>query len=289
MPIRTSGDERAAGRAQAAAGVQSAGDGQAPAGGDKSRFVKEIEEALLAGDIDLAVHSAKDVPGELPAGLAIVGVPERGTALDAVCGVPGLSELPDGAVVGTSSLRRSAQLLAARPDLDVRALRGNVDTRLGRLEGGEYTAVVLAAAGLERLGRSPGGVLASGVMTPAPGQGCLALEARAGDERGAALAGRVTHRESLLRLTAERALVATLGASCRTPVGAHAEIREGALSVSAFVGMPDGSAWTRDALTGDAEAPGDVGRALGGRLLAAGAGEMLAAAERHAGVAGGER
>ena len=143
---------------------------------DKSRFVKEIEEALLAGDIDLAVHSAKDVPGELPAGLSIVGVPERADPLDALCGAASLDELPDGAAVGTASLRRRAQLLAARPDLDVRELRGNVDTRLRRLADGDFDAIVLARAGLERLGRADeGSPLAE--LVPAPGQGCLALEA----------------------------------------------------------------------------------------------------------------
>ena len=271
MPIRTSGDERP-GRAT---------DERPEADGDKSRFVKEIEEALLAGDADLAVHSAKDVPGDLPAGLSIVGVPERADPSDALCGASALDELPEGAPVGTASLRRRAQLLAHRPDLDVRDLRGNVDTRLRRLAGGDFAAIVLAAAGLARLGRAPGGVLPPDVMTPAPGQGCLALEARAGDERTASLAATITHRESLLRLTAERALVAAIDASCRTPVGAHAVLDGDALSLSAFVGMPDGSAWIRDALTDGAEEPGDLGRAVAERLLAAGAGEMLAAAERQ--------
>jgi hydroxymethylbilane synthase len=272
VPIRTAGDERARGAPR---------DGPAP-GGDKSRFVREIEDALLRAEVDLAVHSAKDVPGELPPGLAIVGVPERADASDALCGVAALAELPEGAVVGTSSLRRRAQLLAERPDLEVRELRGNVDTRLRRLAEGGFDAIVLAAAGLARLGRSPGGPLPPDVMTPAPGQGCLALEARADDERATGLARRLIHRGSLLRLTAERALVAAMDASCRTPVGAHAVLDGGALSVSAFVGMPDGSAWIRDSLTGNAEEPGDVGRAVADRLLAAGADEMLAAAERYA-------
>jgi hydroxymethylbilane synthase len=161
-------------------------------------------------------------------------VPERATAADALCGAAALDELPEGAIVGTASLRRRAQLLAARPDLDVRSLRGNVDTRLRRLEDGEYAAIVLAAAGLERLGRAEGAELAVEALCPAPGQGCLALEARAGDERAAELARRVTHDESLLRLTAERALVAELGATCRTPVGAHAERAGDDLVVAAF-------------------------------------------------------
>lgn len=231
--------------------------------------------------MDLAVHSAKDVPGELPDGLAIVGVPERADPADALCGVASLDDLPSGASVGTASLRRKAQLLAHRPDLEVRPLRGNVDTRLRRLAQSDLAAIVLAVAGLERLGRAPDGVLAAEVMTPAPGQGCLALEGRADDERARALAERVTHRESLLRLTAERALVGALDASCRTPVAAHAELSGGELRISAFAGLPDGSAWVRDSLTHDFEEPGELGRSTAERMLAAGAGALLEAADRE--------
>ena len=269
VAIRTSGDERPAREAP-----------PAPAG-DKSRFVKEIEEALLAGDVDLAVHSAKDVPGALPSGLAIVGVPERADARDALCGAPSLADLADGARVGTSSLRRRSQLLALRPDLMVEDLRGNVDTRLRRLEDGGYAAIVLAAAGLARLGRSEGHPLAPDELTPAPGQGCLTLEARVGDEAVAALVDPLTHRESLVRLTAERALVDALGATCRTPIGAHAVLDGGddRMVLSAFVGLPDGSAWIRDSLAGHVDEPAALGRAIGERLLGAGAGDVLAAAE----------
>ncbi|CAN5793797.1 MAG: hydroxymethylbilane synthase [Thermoleophilaceae bacterium] len=275
VAIRTSGDERVGKRVEAPPPFDRTDRG------DKARFVKEIEEALLRGEVDLAVHSAKDVPGELPDGLAIVGVPERGDPADALCGdAATLDDLPSRAIVGTASLRRRAQLLAFRPDLDVRSLRGNVDTRLGRLGRGDYAAIVLAAAGLERLGRSGGTPLGFEVMTPAPGQGCLALEARAGDERPAALADRVTHRESLLRLTAERALVAALDATCRTPVGAHAELGDEGLTINAFAGLPDGSAWVHDAAAGPADAAAELGRSVAERLLAAGAGELLAAAER---------
>jgi hydroxymethylbilane synthase len=247
-------------------------------GGDKSRFVKEIEEALLAGRADLAVHSAKDVPGELPQGLAIVGVPERADPRDAICGAASLDELPEGAAVGTSSLRRRAQLLARRPDLELRDLRGNVDTRLRRLDEGAYDALVLAAAGLERLGRDDGAPIPPDAMLPAPGQGCLALEARTDDERTASLAAAITDRDSLARLTAERALVRGLDASCRTPVAAHAELSDDRLSLSAFVGLPDGSAWARDALQGDPADPAALGREVASRLLSAGAGDLLAAA-----------
>jgi hydroxymethylbilane synthase len=250
-------------------------------GGDKSRFVKEIEDALLAGRVDLAVHSAKDVPSELPTGLAIVGVPNRADARDALCGASSLEELPDGAVVGTGSLRRRAQLLALRPDLRVHELRGNVDTRLRRLADGEFAALVLAQAGLDRLGRAAEGAPLP-ELVPAPGQGCLALEARADDERVAAAAAAVTDRATLTCLTAERALVAELGATCRTPIAAHADLRDGPLHLTAFAGMPDGSHWIRDTHEGAAEAPAAVGRAVAERMASAGASELLGAAGRAA-------
>jgi hydroxymethylbilane synthase len=248
--------------------------------GDKSRFVKEIEAALLAGEVDLAVHSAKDVPGVLPDGLAIVGVPPREDARDALCGAESLSHLADGASVGTSSLRRRAQLLATRPDLRVSDLRGNVDTRLRRLSEGSYDAVVLALAGLKRLGRDGGAPLPIALMTPAPGQGSLALEARRDDEHAGALAAAVTDPAALVRLTAERAVVERLDATCHTPVAAYAELRGETLELAAFVGTPDGATWIRDRLEGPAAEPGALGREVGERLLAAGAGEVLAAAER---------
>jgi hydroxymethylbilane synthase len=248
-------------------------------GGDKARFVKEIEEALLAGEVDLAVHSAKDVPAELPDGLSIVGVPARADPRDALCGAASLADLPEGTVVGTSSLRRRAQLLALRPDLDVRDLRGNVDTRLRKLANGDYDALVLALAGLDRLGRSGDGSPIDGLV-PAAGQGCLALEARRDDEPAVAAAGALTDGDALARLTAERALVTALEATCHTPVGAHAELRDGgALSLTTFVGMPDGSHWIRDFLDGGPGEPSALGREAAERLLRAGAGDLLAEAE----------
>jgi len=267
ITIRTSGDERP-------------GGAPAPENDDKARFVKEIEEALLREEIDLAVHSAKDVPSLLPDGLAIVGVPQRADARDTLCGPGSLDALADGAVVGTASLRRRAQLLAARPDLDVREARGNVDTRLRRLAEGSYDALVLAAAGLSRLGREEGEPISEEDMTPAPGQGCLALEARTGDAVATDLAGRLTDRAALVVLTAERALVEGLAATCRTPVGAHARLRGDDLVLDAFAGMPDGSEWIRDRAAGDAGDPAALGRAVAERMLAAGARELLDAAER---------
>jgi hydroxymethylbilane synthase len=263
VPIRTAGDERR---------------GPAPVSSDKARFVKELEEALLAGQIDVAVHSAKDVPGELPEGLQIVGVPERADARDALCGAGSLAELAEGAVVGTASVRRRSALLALRPDLQIQELRGNVDTRLRRLAEGAFDAIVLARAGLARLGRGDEGVpLAE--LVPAPGQGCLALEARAGDVAVAAAAAAVTDPAALTALTAERALVAALGASCHTPVGAHAEPQGAALRLTAFVGLPDGSHWIRDSLDDAPGEPAALGAQVAERMVAAGADELLAAAE----------
>lgn len=268
LTIRTSGDERS-------------GGGPAPETEDKARFVKEIEEALLDGRIDLAVHSAKDVPTILPHGLAIVGVPERIDPRDAVCGAAGtLRDLPENAVVGTASLRRRAQLLALRPDLQVREVRGNVDTRLRRLTDGDYDALVLATAGLQRLGRDPGAPIPTDEMVPSPGQGSLALEARDGDDRIQAVAVELTDRDALVALTAERALVLGLDASCHTPVGAFARAHEGRLRLDGFAGTPDGAVWLRDSLDGDPTEPAALGIEVAERMLAAGARAILDAAER---------
>ena len=246
--------------------------------GDKSRWVDTIEAALVAGEIDLAVHSAKDVPAALAEGCAIVATPPRASAEDLLVRRAGeeganeaaLASLPEDARIGTSSLRRRAQLLSVRPDLDVVELRGNVDTRLRKLDAGEVDAVVLAAAGLERLG------IARAVETldfvPAPGQGTLALEARVDDERVRAAGGLVHHAATFADLEAERAAVRVLGASCHTPVGIHA--RDG--RIRGFVGLPDGSAWVADELS---EADGET---LAHRMLSAGAGELLARAEAMA-------
>jgi len=245
--------------------------------GDKSRFTKEIEEALLREEIDLAVHSAKDVPGQLPEGLTIAGVPERADARDALCGAASIDALAEGAVVGTSSLRRRAQLAALRPDLDVRELRGNVDTRLRKLAEGKYDALVLALAGLERLGRGDeGAAIPEAELVPAAGQGCLALEARSGDQRSADVAAAITDTGALARLTAERAVVTTLEADCHTPVGAYATLTEDALRMAAFVGTPDGEHWIRDELEADPADPAQGGREIAERLLGAGARQLLA-------------
>ncbi len=248
--------------------------------GDKSRWVAELEVALLEGRVDVAVHSAKDLPGEPAAGLELLGAPARAAAEDVLCGSAGLEELPIGARVGTSSLRRLAQLRAARADLEVVSLRGNVDTRLARLAGGGdgLAAIVLARAGLQRLGREreAGGVLDPARFVPAPGQGTLALEGRAGDEQARAAVNALTDRETFACLRAERALARALGADCDTPLGAHAVTGAGdRLLLRAWVGLPDGSVWAADELVGELSDPEGLGDAVAERLRAVGAAELL--------------
>jgi hydroxymethylbilane synthase len=255
--------------------IAAVGDGGG-AVNDKSRWVSGLERALIDGRIDVAVHSAKDVPTELPEGLELVAIPERAAAHDVICGAVTLAALAPGSRVGTSSLRRAAQVRALRDDLEVRELRGNVDTRLRKLAAGEVDALILAAAGLERLGRgdAAGGVIEE--FVPAAGQGALALEARPGAIAADRLAA-VSDAEATACVTAERVLVHALGASCNTPVGAHARAgSDGRLTLTAWVGLPDGSAWLRDEVTADAA---EVGMACAERMLAAGAAELLRQAE----------
>jgi hydroxymethylbilane synthase len=266
--------------------VTTSGDRSSAAGGpvnDKERWVKELELALLAGEIDLAIHSAKDVPSALPDGLELVGAPARGTPFDALVGADSLASLAPGARVGTASLRRAAQLLALREDLEIVVLRGNVDTRLRRLAEGEADALVLAAAGLQRLGRGDeiGSVLDE--LVPAPGQGTLVLEARAADERATAAARAITDPATWDTLRAERACVARLHASCNTPLGVHARVSDGdgSIVVRTFAGLPDGSSWLRDE-TPPCATPAEAGASAAERLLAAGGRELLARAEEAA-------
>jgi hydroxymethylbilane synthase len=254
--------------------------------GDKARFVKAIEQALLNGEIDLAVHSAKDLPSELPEGLEIAGVPSREDPRDAYVGsVTSLGDVPEGSRIGTSSLRRRAQILALRPDLDLVEVHGNVDTRLGKLEAGEFDGLVLAAAGLRRLGRAEeiSFSLELEEVVPSPGQGALAIEAPHAQDRPVTAAESITDRGVLGTVTAERALVAALDASCNTPLGAHATLeKRGRMSLRAFCGLPDGSEWIRDELEMDASEPETLGTALAERLKAAGAADVLARAEEMA-------
>jgi hydroxymethylbilane synthase len=244
---------------------------------DKSRWVSELERALLEDRIDVAVHSAKDVPAELADGLELVAIPQRADPRDAICGAPSIDALPAGARVGTSSLRRAAQIRAARADVEVVTVRGNVDTRLRKLAAGEIDGLVLALAGLQRLGREgeAGGVIDA--FVPAAGQGALALEARPG-ALPAEVLERVIDRDAMACVGAERDLTRALLASCNTPVGAHARrAGENQLELTAWVGLPDGSAWLLDR----ASAPPDqVGDLVARRMLTSGAGDLLKRAER---------
>lgn len=257
-------------------------DGEA---GDKARFVRGVEQALLDGRAEVGVHSAKDLPAAMAEGLTIGAVPSRGDAGDVWVGVGGsLEEVPEGARVGTASLRRRAQLLAARPDLEVGELHGNVDTRLGKLAAGEHDGIVLAAAGLRRLGREGevGFAIPAEVMTPAAGQGTLVLQVRAGDEETLAAVAAAGDETALRELTAERAVVTLLDATCSTPIGVRATVAGDALAVDAFVGLPDGSEWIRDRIEGAAADPGAAGALLAERLLGAGARDILDRAEEMA-------
>jgi hydroxymethylbilane synthase len=256
--------------------------------GDKARFVRGVERALLEGDADIGVHSAKDLPAELPEGLSIAAVPPREDAADVWIGAGGsFDEVAEGARVGTASLRRRAQLLAARPDLRVEELHGNVDTRLRRLREGELDAIVLAAAGLSRLGRAGEASfsIAAETMTPAAGQGALVLQARTGDEEANRAAAAIGEERAVLELTAERAVVALMDATCATPIGVHATLGGGLLEIDAFVGLPDGSEWIRDRVEAEAGEPALAGSMLAERLLSAGAREILDRAEERPGGA----
>ena len=250
--------------------------------GDKSRWTGALEAALTAGEIDLAVHSAKDVPGELAETTALVATPRRADPLDVLVGERTLAALREGARVGTSALRRRAQLLAARPDLQVVELRGNVDTRLRKRDAGEVDALVLAAAGLERLGRrrEAGGALTGEVFVPAAGQGVIAIQARTGSP-AADVAFAASHARTMACLEAERAAVRELFASCHAPVGIHAEVVADGLRVRGFAGLPDGSGWLVDEIVWDGgeTAAAEGGVALARRMLAAGAGDLLRDAE----------
>jgi hydroxymethylbilane synthase len=255
--------------------------------GDKSRFVHGVERALLDGEADVGVHSAKDLPAELTEGLALAAVPPREDPRDAWIG-PGssLDDAPEGARVGTASLRRRAQLLAARPDLDVRELHGNVDTRLRKLAEGEVDALVLAVAGLRRLGRAEeiAFPLPAETMTPAAGQGSLVLQTREGDERALDAIDGLVDPPALSELMAERAIVALLEATCNSPLGVRAAVdaEGGQMRVDAFVGLPDGSEWIRDRVEGDSAEPALLGAELAKRLLDTGAREILDRAEKMA-------
>ena len=246
--------------------------------GNKGLFTKEIEEALLESRVDIAVHSLKDMPTELPEGLQIAATPEREDARDVLIG-SGLAELPPGARVGTGSLRRTAQLHVVRPDLTVEPVRGNVDTRLRKLDEGQFDAIVLAAAGLKRLGWSEriAEYLSVDMMCPAVGQGALAIETRADGGAAQRAVQHLDHPETRAAIAAERAVLSVLGGGCQVPIGAHALIEGNRLRLLAVVSSPDGRTLVRLQAEGLISAADTVGEELGRKLLAAGAADILSA------------
>ena len=279
--IRTSGD-----RMQSAPVAQINEPIGAEFGG-KGIFIKELEDALLANTVDLAVHSMKDVPTEIPVGLAFPAITRREDPRDCLISFTGrsLKGLPPGARVGTSSLRRQAQLRHHRPDLDVIDLRGNVDTRVKKLDAGECDAIVLAIAGINRLGLAGriSQVLAEEVMLPAVGQGALGIETRATDRPTAELVAPLDHWESRACVTAERALLQALQGGCQVPLGAIATLRDGALHLEAGVFSATGSQSVRRSENGPPEEAQQVGIKLADAMIRQGAGEILRLAGRAIG------
>ena len=248
--------------------------------GGKGLFIKELEVALESGRADIAVHSMKDLPGDLPDGLVIAAVLERADPRDALltaAGAAGLGDLPQGARVGTSSLRRQAQLLAARPDLHIHTLRGNVDTRLRRLDDGDLDAIVLACAGLMRLGLESRitARLDPKVCLPAVAQGVIGIECRSADARTLELVSALNHAATRTVMDAERAFAHRLGGSCQSPIAAYARLEGERLTLDGLVAEPDGTRLLRDALSGGSGDPAALGRRLAERILAAGAGPLL--------------
>jgi hydroxymethylbilane synthase len=244
--------------------------------GTKGLFTKEIEEALLAGDVDVAVHSLKDMPTDLPRGLTLQAIPEREDPRDAIAGAK-LDDLQPGGRVGTSSLRRTAQLRALRPDLVIESIRGNVDTRLRKLDEGQFDAIVLAAAGLRRLGwpNRIAELLPEDVMCPAVGQGALAIETRDDDGPAALLVRKLNHPASRSAVTAERTLLGSLGGGCQVPIGANAKVSGDRLHLRAIVAAPDGSRIIKSDREGALQDSAAIGARLGEELLDKGAREIL--------------
>ena len=244
--------------------------------GTKGLFTKEIEEALLDGRVDLAVHSLKDLPTVVPAGLVVTAIPQREDPRDALVGHR-LAGIPPNAVIGTSSLRRGAQLRALRPDLEIRDLRGNLDTRLRKLDEGRYDTIVLASAGLCRLGWADriAEAVAVDVLCPAAGQGALAIETRADGRHAAELCARLDHPATRAAVTAEREALESLGGGCQVPIGAHARIEGSRMFLRGVVISPESDIVVKHQLEGEAADAVLLGRRLGEMLLASGAGQIL--------------
>lgn len=250
---------------------------------DKSRWTRSLDELLTLGEIDLALHCAKDVPVVRPQGIVTVAVPAREDPRDAICGAPSLQALPAGAKVGTSSPRREAQIRRLRDDLDVVELRGNIDTRLRKLEQGECDALILAMAGLRRLGIDEGATpLEPELFIPAAGQGTLLLEARSGDRAAHAAGEAITVPDAKLALEAERAAIGELDADCHTAVGVRATISADVIRVDAVALAADGSASLRAQTEGALKDAAQVGCSAARELLAEGAGELLASSRGEA-------
>jgi hydroxymethylbilane synthase len=243
-------------------------------------FVKEIEEALLGGDIDLAVHSLKDVPTTIPDDLLIAAVPEREDPRDALLSsnpAASLSDLPANCLVGTGSIRRQAQLLAVRPDLQVLDIRGNVDSRIRKMEEGQYDAIILACAGLSRLGLRDriSFPIELAHMLPAPGQGALAIEIRGQDRATSKMVAPLHHRATAVAVEAERAFLRLLGGGCNSPIATYGSVDESTLTLRGLLASPDGAQRFRDCVTGPADNPEQAATALVEKLLASGAEKLL--------------
>lgn len=248
--------------------------------GGKGLFTKEIEQELIDGTVDLAVHSLKDMPTVLPEGLCLTAITSRANVGDAFVSnnYNSFDELPQGAVLGTSSLRRKAQLLAARPDLKIVDLRGNVDTRLRKLDEGQMDAIILAAAGLERLGYGERikEVIPAKVCLPAVGQGALAIESRDNDAEVREMLAFLNDEATKQATDAERAFLGLLEGGCQVPIGVHADVENGEIKIEAIIAELDGKKILRDTIVGKAANSAELGRELGKKMLAEGGQEILA-------------
>ena len=255
--------------------------------GGKGLFIKELEVAMQAGAADIAVHSMKDVPADMPDGFCLAAVLERANHADALVGRGGclFDDLPEGARIGSSSLRRQAQLKLMRPDLRVEPLRGNVNTRLSKLDAGDFDAIILAAAGLERLGLQHyiSHQFTPEQMLPAAAQGVIGIECLESRTELQAVLRTLNHDATVQTTAAERAIAKTLQANCQSPVATHAVIAGPTMTVTALVAMPDGSDSIRDIVEGPVDAAEQLGVELANRLLASGAGELLAAVSAASG------
>ena len=247
--------------------------------GGKGLFVKEIEEAMLRNEIDIAVHSLKDVPTYFPEGLGLVAITEREDPRDAFLSVKysSIDKMPEGSVLGTSSLRRKAQIMLNRKDLKIEDLRGNVDTRIRKLEEGQYDGIILAYAGLKRLGLQDRvkQIFEPDYMIPAVAQGFLGIEARLDDEETREIVSVLNHKESEIRAKAERAFLKTLEGGCQVPLAGYSEIKNGRITITGFVSDLEGKRVFKDSIEGSVEQPEKIGVELANRLLDMGAREVL--------------